>query len=143
MVKVSPEKAIAFDWDRALSFEGNHAPYLQYTHARCRSILRKAGCKDPGAFDASLLTEEKEVRLLRKLHGFPEVVEKAAREMRPHHFATYAYELCDLFNEFYQFVPVISPGGKLTKARLALVAASAVALRNSLRMLGIEAPEMM
>ncbi len=101
MVKVSPEKTIIFDWDRALSFEGNNAPYLQYTHARCCSIMRKAGRK-PGKHDASLLEDERETSLLRKLSEFPELVEKSGREMRPHYVATYAYELCDLFNEFYQ-----------------------------------------
>jgi len=138
MVKVSPEKTIVFDWERALSFEGNNAPYLQYTHARCCSILRKAG-KRP-AYDASALNGEKEVAVIKKLSAFPELVGKAGREMRPHYIATYTYELCDTFNEFYQFVPVIKAVKKEMAARLALVDAVRITLRNALELLGIEAP---
>ncbi len=138
MVKVSPEKTIVFDWERALSFEGNNAPYLQYTHARCCSILRKAG-KRP-AYDASALNGEKEVAVIKKLSAFPELVGKAGREMRPHYIATYTYELCDTFNEFYQFVPVIKAEKKEMAARLALVDAVRITLRNALELLGIEAP---
>ncbi len=143
MVKVSPEKTIVFDWGRALSFEGNNAPYLQYTHARCRAIFRKAGVTEVRKYDASLLGEEKETAVLRKLSEFPELVQKAAREMRPHYVATYAYELCDIFNEFYQSVPVLKAGEKTRQARLALVEASRTAIENALRLLGIAAPDKM
>ena len=143
MVKISPEKTIVFDWDRALSFEGNNAPYLQYTHARCCSIFRKAGIKDVRTYDTSLLKEDKEIALLRKLSEFPELVQKAAREMRPHYVATYAYELCDAFNEFYQFVPVLKAGEKTRQARLAVVLAVRQTLANALHLLGIDAPEKM
>ncbi len=142
MVKVSPEKTIVFDWERALSFEGNNAPYLQYTHARCCSIQRKAG-KKAWKYDASVLREEKEIALLKKVSEFPELVEKAGREMRPHYVATYTYELCDAFNEFYQAVPVLKASEKEMKARLALVGAVRITLRNTLNLLGIEAPEKM
>jgi len=170
MVKISPEKTIIFNWDRALSFEGNNAPYLQYTHARCCSIERKAGNAKsepesqqqpedlkpehtesaaqqktgrPGSFDASLLTHEKEQPLLRHISEFPDTVERAGREMRPHYIATYAFELCDLFNEFYQHVPVLKAEKNLMDARLALVDAVRITLRNALGLLGIEAPEKM
>ncbi len=142
MVKISPEKTMVFDWDRALSFEGNNAPYLQYTHARCCSILRKAG-KRPTGYDASALKEEKETAVLKKVSGFHEAVEKAARDLRPHYIATYAYELCDLFNEFYQFVPVLKAQKREMAARLALVGAVRITLANALNLLGIEAPEKM
>jgi arginyl-tRNA synthetase len=149
MVKISPEKTIVFDWDRALSFEGNNAPYLQYTHARCCSIIAKAGKEMAGAgsvrkCDPSLLKDEKEIAVIRKLSEFPELVQKAAREMRPHYVATYAYELCDAFNEFYQFVPVLKASNKkIVQARIALVSAARVTISNALGLLGIEAPEKM
>jgi arginyl-tRNA synthetase len=145
MVKVSPEKTIVFDWDKALSFEGNNAPYLQYTHARCCSILRKAGIKGAkaGKADAALLKEIKETDVLRHVSGFPGVVESAAREMRPHQIATYAYGLCDLFNEFYQSVPVLRADKGTREARLALVDAARITLANALKLLGIDAPERM
>jgi len=143
MIKVSPEKTIVFDWVRALSFEGNNAPYLQYTHARCCSISRKSGLEEISNFDANVLLEDREIKLIKKVSEFPEIVEKSAKEMRPHYIATYAYELCDAFNEFYQFVPVINSEERLRKARLALVSAVRITLRNALRLLGIEAPESM
>jgi arginyl-tRNA synthetase len=141
MIKISPEKTIVFDWDRALSFEGNNAPYLQYTHARCCSILRKAG-KRSGKYNASVLRDGREVSVLRKLSEFPETVDKAGREMRPHYLATYTYELCDAFNEFYQHIPVLK-SGKEKAARIALVESVRITLRNALNLLGIEAPEKM
>jgi arginyl-tRNA synthetase len=143
MIKVSPEKTITFDWARALSFEGNNAPYLQYTHARCCSILRKAGAKSVSKFDPGLLKDFKEVAVIRKLSEFPGLVAKSAREMRPHYLATYTYELCDMFNEFYQFVPVIKAETKTRQARLALVKAVQITLGNALNLLGIDAPERM
>ncbi|UCD03083.1 MAG: arginine--tRNA ligase, partial [Candidatus Aenigmatarchaeota archaeon] len=138
MIKISPEKTIVFDWDRALRFEGNNAPYLQYTHARCCSILRKAG-KKTGKRNASVLRDGKEFAVLRKVSEFPEIVEKSGAEMRPHYIATYAYELCDTFNEFYQHVPVLN-SGKERGTRLALVKAVSITVRNALNLLGIEAP---
>ncbi len=143
IMKVSPEKNIVFDWDRALSFEGNNAPYLQYTHARCCSILRKAGSGAGSGFDGGALSERKEIGIVRKLSEFPELVEKVAREMRPHQIATYVYELCDTFNEFYQSVPVLKAEKRERLARLALVKAVRTTLRNALSLLGIEAPEKM
>jgi len=140
MIKVSPEKTIIFDWDRALSFEGNNAPYLQYTHARCCSIVRKSGIRAIGKFNASLLKEEKEIAVIRKISEFPEIVAKSARELRPHVVASYTYELCDMFNEFYQFVPVLKTEKETMLARLALVGAVQVTLRNALNLLGIDAP---
>lgn len=143
MIKISPEKTIVFDWDRALSFEGNNAPYLQYTHARSSSILRKSKMKGVGKFDASRLHDPKEIAVIRLVSEFPGVVEKSARDLRPHYIATYAYGLCDSFNQFYQSVPVLKADEKARPARLALVSAVQITLRNAMRLLGIEAPEKM
>ncbi len=143
MIKVSPEKTIVFDWDRALSFEGNNAPYLQYTHARCCALFRKAGLKDVRTYDASVLSGDRETALIKKISELPDVVCKSAKEMRPHLIATYAYDLCDAFNEFYQFVPVLKSGKKETQARLALVGAARTCIENALTLLGIGAPERM
>jgi arginyl-tRNA synthetase len=143
MIKVSPEKVIVFDWDRALSFEGNNAPYLQYTHARCCSIMSKSGAKAVPKFDSGLLREDKEIALIRKVSEFPEIVEKSGREMRPHYIATYTYELCDALNEFYQFVPVLKAEKDVRNVRLALVKAVQITLNNALNLLGIDAPERM
>jgi len=142
MVKQSPEKVIVFDWKQALSFDGNAAPYLQYTHARCSSIFEKGGIKKPGKFEARHLNGKKEILLMKKLLLFPEAVQAAARDMRPHYIANYVFELATLFNDFYQNVPVLK-SGKEREARLALVKASQQAIHNSLQLLGIEAPDRM
>ncbi|MBN2330631.1 MAG: arginine--tRNA ligase, partial [Candidatus Aenigmarchaeota archaeon] len=143
MIKVSPEKTITFDWERALSFEGNNAPYLQYTHARCCSILRKSKTGGSGKFDPARLRDPLEVAVIRLVSEFPSVVGKSAEDMRPHYIATYAYGLCDAFNHFYQFVPVLKADEGAKRARLALVGAVRITLGNALRLLGIWSPERM
>jgi len=142
MIKVSPEKTYAFSVEDALSFEGNNAPYLQYTYARAQSILRKAK-EFPRKFDISLLKEPHERHLLQMISEFPDVVKKAGEDMRPHYIANYCYELSTKFNEFYQFLPVLKAKGEMRSARLALVKAVSIVLRNALNLLGIEALERM
>ena len=142
MISQSPEKVIVFEWDKVLSFDGDTAPYIQYSHARACSILRKAK-KSPLKFDAKLLVKEEEKTLISHLMDFPETVSRAARDYRPHYVANYAYRLATLFNDFYQSLPVLKADPKTKQARLALVMAVQVTLKNSLGLLGIEAPERM
>jgi len=141
VVKVSPEKATTFDWKAALDFEKLSAPFIQYSHARACSILRKADL--PEQFDPSLLTGEAEVALIKKIAQFDLVVDKAARELKPHQFATYARELAEAFNGFYRYSPVIEAPAGLREARLALVNAARNALYVTLDTLGITALESM
>jgi len=143
MIKQSPEKVIIFDWDRALSLEGDTAPYIQYTHARCCSILRKGRVKGIGKFQARNLKEGKERAILKKLAEFPGLAERAARDMRPHYICTYLYELSDLFNNFYQSLPVLKAEKGVREARLALVLGVKTVLGTGLNLLGIEALEKM
>jgi arginyl-tRNA synthetase len=143
MIKTSPEKVIVFDWDRALSLQGNTGPYLQYTHARACSILRKAKAKKIPKFDPSLLTDKEEKALLRILLRFSESVAASERDLRPHYIANYAYDLATRFNEFYETLPVIKAEKKIMNARLALTECVRIALKNSLNLLGINAPERM
>ena len=142
MLKVSPEKTYTFNIEDILNFEGNTAPYIQYTYARACSILRKAGIKRY-TYNAKLLEREEEISLLKKLSEFPRIVSDAAEQCRPHFIANYAYELSSLFNEFYQKVPVIHSQQDLKTTRLSLVKAVTIVLRNALGLLGIEAPERM
>ena len=153
MLAVSPEKTITFDWDRALSFEGNSAPYIQYSHARACSILRKgrAGKITPKPNDGkNMLKSESEAALMKQLTAFPETVARAARDLRPHYVASYAYNLAVRFNDFYEKSPVLKPQGtpsgavkELRNARLALVRAAKTVLKNALYLLAIDAPERM
>jgi len=143
MIKMSPSKTIIFDWRHALDFEGNAAPYLQYTYARANSILRKAKVNKIGKFDISLLKHPLERELIRMISEFPENVQKASNDFRPHYIANFCYALSTKFNEFYQFIPVIHARMGLKIHRLALVKAVSVVLKNALGLLGVEAPERM
>jgi arginyl-tRNA synthetase len=139
LLKVDSNKDITFNPEESLSLEGNTAPYIQYTHARASSILRKAkGMKSSSKIET--LTE-KEAALLKKLMQFPDVATASGRDYKPHYIATYAYELANLFNEFYQVIPVIKSESR--DSRLALVKATKQTIKNALFLLGIESPERM
>jgi arginyl-tRNA synthetase len=144
IVSKQPTKAITFDWEDALDFEGQSAPYVQYAHARACGILGEAG-DATGALDADLLTTDEEQNLLQAVARFPVVVESAADELEPHQVATYARDFVDTFNAFYRSCPVLADDvdDDLRDARLALVEASRTTLANALSVLGIEAPDSM
>jgi len=140
IVKVSPDKATTFDWKSALDFEKLSAPFIQYSHARACSILRKADQKE---FDPRYLTTEEEVALIKKIAQFDMVIERAAAELKPHQLATYARELAESFNQFYRCSPVLDAGPGIGEARLALVNAARKCLKVTLETLGIPAMEAM
>lgn len=143
LVEVDPTKPVVFTWDRVLDFEKNSAPYIQYSHARARSIMRKAS-REPENPDYSLLTNRLEHDITLTLARFPEVFVDAAENLRPHAIADYANALADKFNTFYTALPVIrAKPPELSDARLALVDATRMVIRNALNLLGIEAPERM
>lgn len=143
LVEVDPAKPVEFNWDRVINFEKNSAPYIQYTHARACSILRKAARK-PEKPDYSLLKEKLEQELVFTLAEFPETFIEAVETLKPNLIADYANALADKFNTFYNAFPVIKaePPG-LSDARLALVDAVRIVLRNALNLVGITAPERM
>ena len=138
-----PAKEITFTWDRVLNFEENSAPYVQYTHARACSILRKAS-RSPEQPDFELLKHPLERELVLAVARFPEVVAEAADNLRPDALANFTIYLADRFNSFYASLPVIRAEPRsLSDARLALVDAVRVVLHNALGLLGVEAPERM
>jgi len=142
LLSVDANKTVIFDWDKALNFETNSAPFIQYSHARTCNILKKAGKKPKPGYGQ--LTDIKERDLVNMIARFPEVFEGAAAELQPGDVTTYANSLADKFNSFYATQRVINaetPG--LMGARLAIVDATRVTLRNALELLGIEAPERM
>ena len=135
-------KNILFDWNRMLSFEGDTGPYIQYTHARACSILRKACAKKAPDFKIATTKEEKE--LVLHLSKYADAVESAATTYEPHHIATYLLTLAHKFNLFYQKCPVIVEKDKSVRnSRLALVYAAKVVIANGLGLLGIDAVEEM
>ncbi|MGB3921344.1 arginine--tRNA ligase [Methanothrix sp.] len=141
VVRVSADKATTFDWKQALDFEKLSAPFIQYSHARACSILRKADLKED--FQIDLLTSEYEVALIKKIAQFDLVIDRAARELKPHQLATYARELAESFNLFYRYSPVLDAAPELRDARLALVRGARNALRATLETLGISPLESM
>ncbi len=140
---------LVFTWDKALSFDGNTGPYLQYTHARIYGIIRKMteikhnGAKYDGAKVEAGLNEH-ELTVLRKLHQFAEIVELTVQQYSPNTLCTYLFELSQNFNTFYQEVPIMKETDVQKQMfRQNLINATAQVLKNGLNLLGIEAPEEM
>ncbi len=148
IVKVTPEKSTVFNWKEALDFEKQGAPFIQYSHARACSILKKAeeeGLWNPEAeLNAALLVDDSEIAFIKKMALFDQILEKCASELKPHHLAIYGRELADAFNQFYRFSPVLAAeNDALRQARLGLVDCAKVVLANVLDTLGIDAPQSM
>ena len=136
------ESNITFSWEQALSFEGYAAPYLMYTHARAKSILRKAS--EVSDIDFQSFSDPAERVLAMKLLQFSVAVEKAATSYKPHHIAQYIFDLAQEFNSFYHHASVMNAESELEKQlRLALVTQTAEILKVGLGLLGITAPERM
>jgi arginyl-tRNA synthetase len=143
LVEVDTSKPVLFTWDRVLNFERNSAPYIQYTHARACSILRKAERK-PKKPDYTLLNEKLEHEIVLTLASFPDTFIEATDFLKPNSIADYANSLADRFNTFYNALPVIkAETPEISDARLALVDAVRIVLRNALSLIGIVAPEKM
>lgn len=130
---------IIFDPQESVSLEGNSGPYLQYAHARARSILEKAGDRGPTADEQPL--QDGERSLTRKLSEYTEVMDRVIQELMPHHICTYLYELAQVFNRFYEHNRVI--GDERQAVRLRLVEQYAEVLKQGLGLLGIPAPDKM
>lgn len=143
ILKISPDKNVMFDWDSALSFEGETGPYVQYSHARACSMIRKYGKTISADADFSLLKDNAEVELVKQVSRLGDVVDDATNNLRPHVIAIYAYELAKRFSEFYHACPCITDDEELSKARMLLVESAKTALKTSLNLLGIDAPEEM
>ena len=145
ILSVDNNKDIVFDMDAALSFDGRTGPYIQNAHVRASSILKKANTNalaGISTFDYGLTSHE--IQLIELISRFPQTVEQAANEYRPLVMATYAYDLANVFHSFYHAVPVLqTEDEKIRNARLQLVAASKQVIVNALRLLDIQAPDVM
>ncbi|UCH31916.1 MAG: arginine--tRNA ligase [Candidatus Bathyarchaeota archaeon] len=139
LVEVDPIKPVVFTWDRVINFERNSAPYIQYSHARACSILKKA--TKSKRLNFSLLVEPMERDLILTLARFPEVFINSADNLKPSAISDYANLLADKFNSFYNALSVIGAKPKaLSNTRRALVEAVSIVIRNSLNLIGIKAP---
>jgi arginyl-tRNA synthetase len=142
LLSVDSMKTVTFNWEKALNFETNSAPYIQYSHARACNILKKA--EERPEPDYGGLSSRREKELIMALASFPETFTDAANELKPGEITAYANNISDKFNSFYAAHPVIkaeTPG--LAGARLKLVEATRITIRNALQTLGIAPPERM
>ncbi len=136
-------KVVTFDWQSALDFNGQAAPYIQYAHVRAGSILRKYGQSLPEEGKVTAPLTPQEVELINLISRLPAEVQRSAAELRPLWIATYAYDLAKAFNDFYTQCPVLQAEESVRNFRLRLTAATRQALANSLTLLGITAPQAM
>lgn len=141
IVRVQPEKQFVFKWEEALNFDGNSGPYLQYVHARACSMLRKAG-EFKHDTDPEALKDPSEIRLVKVLSRYEEVLRSAGNDKRVHVLPAYAHELAVAFNQFYAAVSVLDAGAR-RDARLTLVECTKTVLADVLDCLGMGAPEEM
>ena len=147
ILKVDARKNMLFNPEESIDFNGNTGPFIQYTYARIRSILRKAeaeGIVIPASLEANMPLNEKEIELIQKIGEFGAAVEQAGKDYSPSGIANYCYELTKAFNQFYHDYSILGADTKEEKlVRLVLAANVAKTLRNGMALLGIEVPERM
>ena len=136
-------KDVSFTWDKILNFDGETAPYVQYTHARCCSVLRKAPQTDHAAANAALLDDPYSQALLTAIEAFPDAVLSAAEKYEPYVISRSLIAVASAFNKFYYEQRIMADDPKVQAARLALAEATRLVLKNGLNLLGISAPERM
>jgi len=147
IIKVDPKKTMLFDPKESIDFNGNTGPFIQYTHARIRSILRKAAGQGMSWSAASLPQvgfSPKETRLVKLLNAYPSKVAEGAAAYSPAVIANYAYDVAKEFNQYYHETPILKEDDKnLLEMRLVLIDTISSVLRSAMGILGIELPERM
>lgn len=147
IIKVDPKKTMLFNPKESIDFNGNTGPFIQYTHARIRSILRKAAEKGIEYAASPLPKVElsaKEIRLIKLLNTFPAKIAEGAQAYSPAVIANYAYDLAKEFNQYYHDTPILKEENEdVLKMRLVLIGTLSAVLRKAMGILGIELPERM
>lgn len=136
-------KDYVFDWDEVLNFEGETGPYVQYTYARAKSVLRKAGIDEIKPLNIEKITSDEEFILVKKLAGFEDVVIKAKEKYEPSLITRHLTDIAKSFNKFYNSSKIMVEDEKLKEERLALAYATAVVIKTALGLLGIRTVEKM
>ncbi len=143
LLKVEPKKRLLFDPNESIDFQGNTGPFIQYTHARIKSVLAKADYQET-TLDYNKDLKETEVELLQLLSKYPEVLKSSAKEHNPAAIANYAYELAKTYNKFYQTESILKVEDEDVKTfRLKLSYHTSLTLKKSMNLLGILMPERM
>lgn len=136
-------KDTSFSFAKVLNFDGETGPYAQYTHARCCSVLRKAGGFDRATVDCAKLDDPYSCALIKALDAFPEQVAQAAEKYEPYLIARAVISICSAFNKFYYEQRIMADDAATRNARLALTDATRQVVKNGLMLLGLQAPERM
>ncbi|WP_299033477.1 arginine--tRNA ligase [uncultured Anaerococcus sp.] len=136
-------KDYVFDWDEVLNFDGETGPYIQYTYARAKSVLRKAGAYEIKSIDIEKITSDEEFSLIKKLAGFEDVVVKAKEKYEPSLITRHLTDIAKSFNKFYNSSKIMVEDEKLKEERLALAYATSVVIKTALGLLGIKTVEKM
>jgi arginyl-tRNA synthetase len=136
-------KDVLFDWNEVLNFDGETGPYVQYTHTRLCSILRKYGEKVTNDIDHDLLREDDELLLVKRLEAFPLAILRAANYYEPSILSRHLLDLCSTFNRYYQHHRILTDNAELRKARIMLVDSIRQVIKNGLSILGLKSPERM
>ncbi|MBP3767634.1 MAG: arginine--tRNA ligase [Prevotella sp.] len=143
ILKVDARKNMLFNPEESIDFNGNTGPFIQYTYARIRSILRKAQ-NSPGSLSSSSSLNDKEVELIQKMSEYGTAVEQAGKDYSPSGIANYCYELTKVFNQFYHDYSILNePDEQKRQTRLVIARNVAKILKNGMALLGIEVPERM
>ncbi len=147
ILKVDPKRTMTFNPAESIDFNGNTGPFIQYTHARIRSIIRKAselGISVNSNVDSEYIFEPKEITLLKLLHDYPEITKQAAESMSPALVANYAYELAREYNQFYHEVVILKEENEIKRNfRIALSDFAGNVIKSAMSLLGIQVPERM
>lgn len=136
-------KDYVFDWNEVLNFEGESGPYVQYTYARAKSVLRKAGVGEIKPIEIEKITNDEEFSLVKKLAGFEDIVIKAKEKYEPSLVTRHLTDIAKSFNKFYNSAKIMVEDEKLKEERLALAYATAVVIKTALGLLGIKTVEKM
>ena len=134
---------IVFDWNKMLNLKGASAPYVQYSYARIKSIIRKSKIKPSGKIKIELLKEDEELNLLRHMFHFAEIIKYSALKYEPNHLAEYLLRLAEKINNFYEKIPILSAEKEIKDARLTLINSAAIIIKSGMNLLGIEVTERM
>ncbi len=136
-------KDIVFSYDRALNFDGETAPYVQYTHARCCSVMRKSGSGATSTVDYSLLADDDAQEVVKQIAAFPEMVQEACRRNEPSLVARHVVDTAQAFNKFYYDCRILEEDEAVRNARLMLTDCTRQVIETGLNLMGITAPERM